>query len=126
MNFEEVVSATGKIVDGAGVTVMVVGIITAAVRFGQRLTRGDDSTEPYPALRRELGRSVLLGLELLVAGDIIRSVALSPTFESVGVLAVIVVVRSFLSTTLEMEISGRWPWQRTAGPSPADPSPAPG
>jgi uncharacterized membrane protein len=122
VNFEEVVSVTGKVVDGAGVTVMVVGIVTAAVRFAQRLGRRDSSTEPYPALRRELGRSVLLGLELLVAGDIIRSVAISPSFESVGVLAVIVVVRSFLSTTLEMEISGRWPWQRTSGPSSADPA----
>jgi uncharacterized membrane protein len=65
---------------------------------------------------------VLLGLELLVAGDIIRSVAISPSFESVGVLAVIVVVRSFLSTTLEMEISGRWPWQRTNGASSAEPA----
>jgi uncharacterized membrane protein len=118
VNFEDVISVTGKVVDGAGVTVMVLGIITAAVRFGQRLTRPDDSTEPYPALRRELGRSVLLGLELLVAGDIIRSVALSPSFESVGILAVIVVVRSFLSTTLEMEISGRWPWQRSNDPPP--------
>jgi uncharacterized membrane protein len=122
VNFEEVVSATGKVVDGAGVTVMVLGIIIAAVRFAQRLARRDDSTEPYPALRRELGRSVLLGLELLVAGDIIRSVALSPSFESVGVLAVIVVVRSFLSTTLEMEISGRWPWQRTDDPPPPTPA----
>jgi uncharacterized membrane protein len=113
VNFEEVISVTGKIVDGAGVTVMVLGIITAGARFAQRLTRRDGSTEPYPALRRELGRSVLLGLELLVAGDIIRSVALSPSFESVGVLAVIVAVRSFLSTTLEMEISGHWPWQRS-------------
>jgi uncharacterized membrane protein len=53
----------------------------------------------------------LLGLELLVAGDIIRTVASSPTFASVGVLAVIVAIRSFLSWSLELEITGRWPWQ---------------
>jgi uncharacterized membrane protein len=122
VNFEEVISVTGKVVDGAGVIVMVLGIVTAAVRFGRRVARPDGSIEPYPALRRELGRSVLLGLELLVAGDIIRSVALSPSFESVGVLAVIVAVRSFLSTTLEMEISGRWPWQRAEDPPPVDPA----
>jgi len=61
--------------------------------------------------RRGLGRSILLGLELLVAGDIIRTVAIDPTFTSVGVLAVIVAVRTFLSWSLEVELQGRWPWQ---------------
>jgi uncharacterized membrane protein len=59
---------------------------------------------------QSLGRSILLGLELLVAGDIIRTVAASPTFESVGVLVVMVLIRAFLSFTLELELSGRWPW----------------
>jgi uncharacterized membrane protein len=57
---------------------------------------------------------VLLGLELLVAGDIIRTVAIEPTFESVGVLAAIVAVRTFLSFALEVELTGRWPWDRAA------------
>jgi len=64
-------------------------------------------------LRHQLGRSILLGLELLVAADIIRTVAVTPTLESVGVLAGIVVIRTFLSFSLELEISGRWPWQQT-------------
>ena len=57
-------------------------------------------------------RAILLGLEFLVAGDIIRTVAISPTFASVGVLAIIVLIRTFLSATLTVEIEGRWPWQR--------------
>ena len=59
-----------------------------------------------------LGRSILLGLELLVAADIIRTVAVAPTYESVGVLAIIVLIRTFLSFSLELEITGRWPWQK--------------
>jgi uncharacterized membrane protein len=121
VDFEDIVSLTGKVVDGAGVAVMVIGIVVSTLRYGRRLSGGREAEDPYPAFRRELGRSVLLGLELLVAGDIIRSVAISPSFESVGVLAVIVVVRSFLSTTLEMEISGRWPWQRPARRDPLAP-----
>jgi uncharacterized membrane protein len=62
--------------------------------------------------RQSLGRVILLGLELLVAADIIRTVATSPTFTSVGVLGLIVVIRTFLSYSLEVEINGRWPWQR--------------
>ena len=66
-----------------------------------------------------LGRSILLGLELLVAADIIRTVAVTPTFTSVGVLAVIVVIRTFLSFSLELEITGRWPWQKDTEAVPA-------
>ena len=66
----------------------------------------------YRGYRRRVGRSILLGLEFLVAGDIIRTVAVAPTYKSVGVLAVIVGIRTFLSFSLELEITGRWPWQK--------------
>jgi uncharacterized membrane protein len=66
----------------------------------------------YAPFRRFLGRSILLGLELLVAADIIKTVAISPTLESVIVLGGIVLIRTFLSFSLELEISGRWPWQQ--------------
>ena len=69
-------------------------------------------TEVYAKYRRLLGRSILLGLEFLVAGDIIRTVAVDPTFASVGVLGIIVIIRTFLSFSLELEITGRWPWQK--------------
>jgi uncharacterized membrane protein len=68
--------------------------------------------EAYECFRADLGRGILLGLEFLVAGDIIGTVAVAPTFESLGVLAVIVLIRTFLSFSLEVEIEGRWPWRR--------------
>jgi uncharacterized membrane protein len=80
--------------------------------------RVGDEEDAYRHTRRGIGRAVLLGLELLVAGDIIRTVAISPTFESVGVLAGIVLVRTFLSFTLELEINARWPWQHAPGALP--------
>lgn len=97
----------GKAVEALGIAAIVVGIALALVRFG--VNRQDD--HGYASCRQSIGRSILLGLELLVAGDIIRTVAVSPNFRSVGVLAVIVLIRTFLSFTLEVEINGRWPWQ---------------
>ncbi len=73
--------------------------------------RNQTRQEAFQRARSRLGRAILLGLELLVAGDIIRTVAVTPTFTSVGVLAIIVAIRTFLSFTLEVEIAGRWPWQ---------------
>jgi uncharacterized membrane protein len=65
----------------------------------------------YRSYRRSLARAILLGLEFLVAGDIVRTVAIDPTFRSVGILAIIVAIRTFLSIELQLEIEGRWPWQ---------------
>ena len=113
MTFQDTVEAVGKTADGLGVVVTVVGAVAALVMFGWRVARpAQPPIDAYRELRRNVGRSILLGLELLVAGDIIRTVAISPTFTSVGVLAVIVAVRTFLSFTLEVELTSRWPWQR--------------
>ena len=112
MEFEEVIARVGLAVDGAGVLVTVAGLAAAMVVYLVRLAgRRGDPQLLYGQARVSAGRSILLGLELLVAGDIIRTVAVRPTFTSVGVLAAIVAIRSFLSFTLEMEISGRRPWQ---------------
>lgn len=78
----------------------------------------------YREYRQLLGRSILLGLELLVAADIIRTVAVTPTLESLAVLAGIVLIRTFLSFSLELEITGRWPWQKEPTPD-ATPSGTP-
>ncbi len=107
--FRDAVELTGKTVDGVGVAVIVLGVLGAAV-ISLR-DRGDASAdEVYRSFRQRLGRAILLGLELLVAADIIRTVAVRPTLESVGVLAIIVLVRTFLSFSLEVELDGRWPW----------------
>ena len=97
----------------AGVAVLVIGSILAFVRSIVSLIRLRDGPAAYRHLRLYLGRSIVLGLELLIAADIVRSVAIDPTFTSVGVLALIVLVRTFLSWSLEVEINGEWPWQRS-------------
>jgi uncharacterized membrane protein len=113
MDFADTVEDVGAAVDGAGVAVIVCGALIATGVFAHRLRndRGDFSAA-YRVYRQSLGRAILLGLEFLVAGDIIRTVAVSPTFAGVGVLAVIVLVRTFLSLSLEVELEGRWPWQK--------------
>ena len=73
----------------------------------------------YHDLRRDLGKAILVGLELLVAADIIRSVAIDPTFATVGVLGLIVLIRTFLSWSLEVEVNGRWLWQSSRSPNDA-------
>jgi len=100
----------GRVVDMLGVAAIVVGIVPAGVRPLRRRRAVDG----YRALRRDLGRGILLGLEILVAGDIIRTVGISPSFESVGVLGMGVLIRTFLSLSLELEIEGRVPWRRSA------------
>ena len=123
MDFQHTIEAAGGLMDFAGVAVMVLGAIISiplALR-GYRPKRMPDAAPLsfYRSYRQLLGRSILLGLELLVAADIIRSVAITPTFESVGVLAIIVLIRTFLSFSLELEITGRWPWQTQRADSPA-------
>ena len=106
------VRTAGEAIDFAGVAILVIGLGVALGAYLLRAARGDRSLDSYRALRRGTGRGILLGLEFLVAGDIIRTVAGTPTFESVGILAAIVVIRTFLAFTLELEVSGRWPWQQ--------------
>jgi uncharacterized membrane protein len=110
VDFAHTVEDVGAAVDVAGVAVIVGGALLAtAVLVHRLLTQRGEAV--YRLYRQSLGRAILLGLEFLVAGDIIRTVAVSPTFTSVGVLAVIVLVRTFLSFSLEVELEGRWPWQ---------------
>jgi len=103
------IEIVGQGVDVAGVALIVIGLIYATVLFllGQ-LRQPNDAYEQY---RKRLGRCLLLGLEVLVAADIIRTVAITPTFESLGVLALLVIIRTFLSWTIEVEVDGRFPWQ---------------
>ena len=110
MKFEHFVEIVGMGVEVVGIVVIVVGAVIATAVAGMRLRR--NQSDVYQGYRRQLGRSILLGLEFLVAGDIIRTVAVVPTFTSVGVLAAIVLIRTFLSFSLELEITGRWPWQK--------------
>lgn len=108
MEYERAVDLIGRGVESAGILAIVVGGLLATARLPSDRLPG-----AYTRYRQSLGRALLLGLEFLVAADVIRTVATEPTFRNVGVLGLIVVIRTFLSFSLELEIEGRWPWQRS-------------
>jgi len=113
------IEAVSRGVEMTGIAVMLVGgLIASGIFMSRWLQRRVDYSTGFDALFRDLranlGRAILLGLEFLVAADIIGTVAIDPNFENLGVLALIVVIRTFLSFSLEVEISGRWPWQESS------------
>jgi hypothetical protein len=121
-----VAAALARGIELAGIGVMVLGGLLAIAHFLLRLasTRGGDGDRArgsgeegpfdtrYRELRANLGRAILLGLEFLVAADIISTVLVTPTLSSAATLGLIVLIRTFLSWSLELEIEGRWPWQK--------------
>jgi len=109
MVFNDVIEKIGMTIDAAGVVVIVTGAAVAFVVTAVRLSRRE--RDVYRRLRQQVDQAILLGLELLVAADIVRTVAASPTLTSVAILAAIVLIRTFLSFSLEVETTGRWPWQ---------------
>jgi uncharacterized membrane protein len=111
VDFDAIVEIIGQSVEGVGVAVILVGVAVSSVAYLRRVRQPSGTDEDFRLYRRDLGRGLLLGLEFLVAGDIIRTVATSPTFSDFSVLIVIVLIRTFLSFTLELETEGRWPWQ---------------
>ena len=117
MTFNEAVEMVGKGLDAVGVAVIVIGALVASLMVLRPWPPGDGE---YRLYRQRLGRAILLGLELLVAADIIKTGAVTPTFESAGVLAIIVLIRTFLSISLGVELEGRWPW---SGRRPTEPQP---
>jgi uncharacterized membrane protein len=105
----EVIEAIGTTIDAIGVAVIAGGPVLAVF---MTLGKGRQEEGAYDFFRRRLGRAILLGLEFLVAADIIRTVAVTPTWQSVVVLAGIVLIRTFLSFSLQLEMTGAWPWQQ--------------
>ena len=112
MGFEQTMAAIAKGVEVLGIVTLVLGLAAALARAGLALRGGQGAEEVYRIIRTVFGRSILLGLEFLVAADIIRTVAVQPSLENVAVLGLIVLIRTFLSFSLEVEIDGRWPWRR--------------
>ncbi len=103
-----------KLLELAGVVVILSGVVLASFWFACDGFRTRDWRASYTQYRANLGRGILLGLELLVGADIIGTITAPLTFTSVGLLAIIVIIRTFLSFSLETEIEGCWPWQRGA------------
>ena len=117
--YREIMDSIGAAIDAVGVLVIVVGAILATGRF--LFSRNRRPAQPYRLFRQDLGRAILLGLEFLIASDIIRTVVVAPTLENVMILGLIVLVRTFLSMALQLEVEGRWPWQRAEEASSTSP-----
>ena len=110
MSLVEIIEGIGTATDAIGVAVIAGGALLAVFMTIGRIRREDGGA--YDFFRRRLGRAILLGLEFLVAADIIRTVAVTPSGESVAVLGGIVLIRTFLSFSLQLEMTGAWPWQQ--------------
>jgi len=111
MELKHIVEFIGDLGDLLGVLIIAIGTVWGGWRF-LIAVKDKTATQGYEAYRLQLVRTLLLGLEVLVAADIIRTVAVNPSLNSVAVLAAIVVIRTFLSWSLILEIEGRWPWQK--------------
>ncbi len=111
-SYEQVVSEVVRGVEAVGAGIMVVGGLGAFLVFASSALQAGKAQGAYDALRRNLGRCILLGLEVLIVADIVRTIIVDPTLESVAVLGAIVVIRILLSFSLEVEIDGLWPWRR--------------
>jgi uncharacterized membrane protein len=110
--FRHIMEVVGTSVDGVGVFIVAGGMIVATLRLVPRLRdRSHDTGNYYSLYRQDVGRAILLGLEFLIAGDIIRTVVVAPTLQNVVVLGMIVLIRTFLSLSLQLEIEGKLPWQ---------------
>jgi uncharacterized membrane protein len=116
MDYNHVIEHVGEVIDGAGVAIMVAGAVIAGGSAVIQCIRREAGI--YRGFREQLGQTILLGLELLIIGDIVRTVAAAPTLTSVAVLGIIVLIRTFLSFSLQVELTGRWPWH---GSAPAPP-----
>jgi uncharacterized membrane protein len=116
MTYREFFGHVVDVVEGVGATILVVGGLGAFVGFVREVAarRGHDA---YVELRKSLGRVILLGLEVLIIADIIRTIVIDQSVESVAVLGTIVLIRVVLSFSLEVEIDGMWPWNRWRVPS---------
>jgi uncharacterized membrane protein len=112
VTYEDVISDVVKVVELVGAAIMVLGGLGALVVFAVAAAQPATRLGAYGRLRLNLGRAILLGLEILIVGDIVRTIVVDPTLESVAVLGAIVIIRIVLSFSLEVEMDGAWPWSR--------------
>lgn len=110
MTFTDIISIAGYAIEALGVLVIILGSVVSTTTFLRNYRLQSEGTA-YRTYRRQLGRAIILGLEFLIAGDIIRTVVVADTLENIAILGLIILIRSFLSITLHLEVEGRWPWQ---------------
>jgi uncharacterized membrane protein len=112
MSFEELFADVARVIEGVGVVIMTAGLVFVLLRYAYAAVSDRTRAGSYERLRVSIGRVILLGLEILIVGDIVRTIIVEASVQSVLVLGLIVVIRTVLSFALEVEISGRWPWQQ--------------
>lgn len=110
--FPQALKLTTRLIEAGGTAIIVLGILGATIAVLWQILQGRSGEDAFSLYRSNLGRAILLGLEFLVAADIINTVAIEPSLQSVLILGGIVLIRTFLSFSLEVEIEGRWPWER--------------
>jgi uncharacterized membrane protein len=120
--FERVMNDAVKAFEVLGVLILIVGGFIALVGCIIELARGEDASRVFDDVRARLGRAILLGLEILVVADIIRTIVVSPTLSSALTLGLIVVVRIALSFAIDVEVDGVAPWRKAATPPSSDPT----
>ena len=125
MDFEQGLDGAVRLFEVAGVGILIAGGFVSAVAYARDLTNGVARQVAYTGLRHNLGRTILLGLEILIVADIILTVTIDQTLESAATLGLIVLVRTFLSFSLEIELDGVAPWRRRALEADASTPPDP-
>ena len=113
--FPSALKLTTRAIEVGGIAIIVLGLLGSSVAVLWKVLHGCPGSEAFNLYRSNVGRTILLGLEFLVAADIINTVAIEPTLQSLLILGGIVLIRTFLSFSLEVEIEGRWPWDRHKG-----------
>ena len=112
VTFTETMDLVAQLFEAIGAAVLLLGLFFSGVLAVRTLVRHQDGRLAYQVLREAFGGVLLLGLEILVAADLVRTVAVEPTLENVAILGLIVLIRTFLSFSLEIEIEGVPPWRR--------------
>jgi uncharacterized membrane protein len=113
--FDQAIKWVAVGIESLAIAIIVIGALLTTAAFVSRVLKGGGLNECYRRFRSDFGKSILLGLEFLIASDIVGTVAVGPTFRDLGVLGLLVLIRTFLSFALELEITGRWPWQKNGG-----------
>jgi uncharacterized membrane protein len=107
---EYYIELIAKIIEGVGIAVIFMGMLISLIQYIMSVIKKEEDS--YIGFRKSLGKSILLGLEILIAADIVVTVITEPTLRSVAILAIIVLIRTFLSLSIQVEIEGRFPWQK--------------
>ncbi len=111
MDYKQLITVAGYGIETIGVLIIIVGSAVPSFRFLLHFRKEPEGCA-YRIYRRQLGRSIILGLEFLIAGDIIRTVIVADTLTNVTILGLIILIRTFLSFTLHLEVEGHWPWKQ--------------